>query len=46
MTDLSNLLGRLSNTFGPSGREAAVRTLIKAEVEPLVDHLKWTRWAT
>ena len=40
MTDLSNLLGRLSDAFGPSGREAAVRTLIKAEVEPLVDRLE------
>jgi endoglucanase len=40
MTDLRNLLGRLSDAFGPSGREAAVRTLIKAEVEPLVDRLE------
>jgi putative aminopeptidase FrvX len=40
MTDLSSLLGRLSDAFGPSGREAAVRTLIKAEVEPLVDRLE------
>ena len=40
MTDLSNLLGRLSDAFGPSGREAAVRNLIKAEVEPLVDRLE------
>ena len=40
MTDLSNLLGRLSDAFGPSGREAAVRTLIKADVEPLVDRLE------
>jgi putative aminopeptidase FrvX len=40
MTDLSNLLGRLSDAFGPSGREAAVRSLIKAEVEPLVDRLE------
>ncbi len=40
MTDLKELLGRLSGTFGPSGREAAVRTLIKAEVEALVDRLE------
>jgi tetrahedral aminopeptidase len=40
MTDLKDLLGRLSDAFGPSGREAAVRTLIKAEVEPLVDRLE------
>jgi endoglucanase len=40
MTDLSDLLGRLSDAFGPSGREAAVRSLIKAEVEPLVDRLE------
>ena len=40
MTDLSDLLGRLSDAFGPSGRESAVRSLIKAEVEPLVDRLE------
>ena len=40
MTDLKNLLGRLSDAFGPSGREAAVRSLIKAEVEALVDRLE------
>ncbi len=40
MTDLKDLLGRLSDTFGPSGREAAVRNLIKAEVESLVDRLE------
>ncbi len=39
MADLKNLLERLSNEFGPSGRERAVRALIKAEVEPLVDRL-------
>ena len=40
MTDLKNMLGRLSDAFGPSGREAAVRSLIKAEVEALVDRLE------
>ena len=40
MTDLKDLLGRLSDAFGPSGREAAVRSLIRAEVEPLVDRLE------
>jgi endoglucanase len=40
MIDLKDLLRRLSDAFGPSGREAAVRALIKAEVEPSVDHLQ------
>lgn len=40
MADLKNLLERLSNEFGPSGRERAVRSLIKAEIEPLVDRLE------
>lgn len=40
MADLRNLLERLSNEFGPSGRERAVRSLIKAEIEPLVDRLE------
>jgi endoglucanase len=40
MTDLRDLLGRLSDAFGPSGRESAVRALIRTEVEPLVDRLE------
>jgi endoglucanase len=40
MADLKDILERLSNEFGPSGRERAVRALIKAEVEPLVDRLE------
>jgi tetrahedral aminopeptidase len=40
MTELNSVLERLSNEFGPSGRERAVRALIKAEVEPLVDRLE------
>ena len=40
MTDLRDLLDASRTTFGPSGREAAVRALIKAEVEPLVDRLE------
>ena len=40
MSDLKNLLGRLSDAFGPSGREVAVRSLIKAEVEAFVDRLE------
>ena len=47
MTELRTLLGRLSDAFGPSGREAAVRTLIRAEIEPLGRLAsRWTRWAT
>lgn len=40
MAELRELLERLSNELGPSGREKAVRALIKAEVEPLVDRLE------
>lgn len=40
MADLRSLLERLSDEFGPSGRERAVRGLIKAEIEPLVDRLE------
>ena len=40
MADLRELLERLSNEFGPSGRERAVRAAIRAEVEPQVDRLE------
>lgn len=40
MADLRGLLERLSNEFGPSGRERAVRALIKAEVEPVCDRVE------
>lgn len=38
--DIRDLLERLSNEFGPSGRERAVRALIRTEVEGLVDRLE------
>ncbi len=37
MTELRDLLEKLSNEFGPSGRERSVRALIKAELEGLAD---------
>jgi tetrahedral aminopeptidase len=37
MEELRDLLGRLSNAFGPSGGEKAVRALIRAEIEAHVD---------
>ncbi len=40
MVDLRGLLERLSNEMGVSGRERAVRTLVKNEVEALVDRLE------
>lgn len=40
MAELRELLERLSNEFGPAGRERAVRQLIKAEIEPLADRLE------
>ncbi len=40
MTDLRDLLKRLSETFGPSGNEKAVRALIRAEIEGRVDRLE------
>ncbi len=39
MADLRTILEKLSNEFGPSGHEKAVRELIKREVEGLVDRL-------
>jgi endoglucanase len=40
MADLRALLEKLSNEFGPSGREKAVRNLIKTEIEGLVDRVE------
>lgn len=40
MAELKELLERLSNEFGPAGRERAVRALIKEEVEVLADRLE------
>lgn len=40
MVELRDLLERLSNEIGPSGREKAVRALIKAEVAGLVDRVE------
>jgi endoglucanase len=38
--ELRELLERLSNEFGPSGRERAVRALIKGEIEKVADRLE------
>ncbi|MGQ9841542.1 MAG: M42 family metallopeptidase [Anaerolineae bacterium] len=40
MTELRDLLERLSNEVGPAGHEKAVRALIKAEVADLVDRVE------
>jgi len=40
MTELSDLLERLSNEFGPSGQERKVRTLIREEISPHVDRVE------
>lgn len=40
MTELRDLLEKLSNEFGPSGREKSVRALIKAEIEGLADSVE------
>jgi tetrahedral aminopeptidase len=40
MAELRDVLERLSNEFGPSGRERAVRNLIRAEIKPLVDRIE------
>lgn len=40
MAELRDLLEKLSNEIGPSGREKAVRALIKAEVTGLVDRVE------
>ncbi len=39
MTELRELLGRLSETFGPSGNEKAVRALVRGEIEAAVDRI-------
>ena len=39
MSELRTLLGRLSDAFGPSGNEKAVRELVRAEIESSVDSL-------
>jgi len=40
MADLRAVLEKLSNEFGPSSHEKAVRGLIRAEIEGLVDRLE------
>jgi endoglucanase len=40
MAELHDLLERLSNEFGPSGSERAVRSLIRGEIEKLVDRIE------
>lgn len=40
MAEVRELLEKLSNEFGPSGREKAVRALIKAEIEPRADRVE------
>jgi endoglucanase len=40
MADLRATLEKLSNEFGPSGHEKAVRALIKTEIEGLVDRVE------
>ena len=39
MTELRELLGRLSEAFGPSGNEKAVRALVREEIEASVDRI-------
>jgi tetrahedral aminopeptidase len=39
ITELRELLGRLSDTFGPSGNEKAVRNLIREEIQASVDRI-------
>ena len=40
MNELRDLLGRLSDEFGPSGNERAVRALIRSEIEAHVDTIE------
>jgi tetrahedral aminopeptidase len=40
MAELREILEKLSNEIGPSGREKAVRAAIKAEIESLVDRIE------
>lgn len=37
---MKQLLQKLTETFGPSGHESAVRELIRAEVQPLADEIR------
>ncbi len=37
---MKQLLQKLTETFGPSGYEFAVRELIRAEVQPLADEIR------
>lgn len=37
---MKKLLQQLTETFGPSGYEANIRALVRAEVEPLADEIK------
>jgi putative aminopeptidase FrvX len=39
VTELRELLGRLSETFGPSGNEKAVRSLVRDEIQASVDRI-------
>jgi endoglucanase len=39
-TDMKKLLQKLTDTFGPSGYEDAVRKLVRAEVDPLADEIR------
>lgn len=39
MSELRELLGRLSDAFGPSGNEKAVRALVREEIQASVDRL-------
>ena len=39
MTELRELLGRLSEAFGPSGNEKAVRALVRDEIQASVDKI-------
>jgi tetrahedral aminopeptidase len=39
VTELRDLLGRLSETFGPSGNEKAVRALVREEIQASVDRI-------
>lgn len=40
MAELREVLERLSNEFGPSGRERSVRALVRKEIEGLVDRIE------
>src|SRR5512139_2242495 len=40
MTELRQLLARLSEAFGPSGNEKAVRHLVQEEIQASVDRME------